>query len=446
MKKKILIISISVIIAGLIVGWVFQLSLSTRSDLPGDETEHTHSFGAWAIERQPTCAEAGSQIRACDCGETQTEILPASGHITGEWITDREATCTQKGRKHQVCATCGTTLKNGVLLLQNHTSSGWLLDAAPTVYACGQRHEECTVCHSILSTEVVPKSDPILASGDTRGPVLKSLSISGDKVSAGDVLTVTAEVEDDSSLFGAEITFVSGGDVRTLALQPQNDHLFTGELAITGDFVKGTYSITRISLTDYLHNESNPTNAASFSVQYTNSPLVDYVKLSPNHSGQRTHAIDTITIHCVVGQASVESLGNVFAPTSRQASSNYGVGFDGRIGMYVEEKNRSWCSSSRTNDQRAITIEVASDTTEPYAVTEAAYEATIRLVADICLRNGIKKLVWSTDKNTRVNHLDGCNMTVHRDFANTSCPGTYLYNRMGDIAKRVNALLEAASY
>ena len=114
--------------------------------------------------------------------------------------------------------------------------------------------------------------------------------------------------------------------------------------------------------------------------------------------------------------------------------------------MYVEEKNRSWCSSSRANDQRAITIEVASDTTEPYAVTEAAYEATIRLVADICLRNGIKKLVWSTDKNTRVNHLDGCNMTVHRDFANTSCPGTYLYNRMGDIAKRVNALLEAASH
>lgn len=177
---------------------------------------------------------------------------------------------------------------------------------------------------------------------------------------------------------------------------------------------------------------------------YTNSPLVNYTKLSPNHSGQRTHAIDTITIHCVVGQCTVERLGEIFAPVSRQASSNYGVGLDGRIGMYVEEKNRSWCTSSNANDQRAITIEVASDTSEPYAVRDAAYQATIKLVADICKRNGIKKLVWSTDKNTRMNHLNGCNMTVHRDYANKSCPGTYLYNHMGDIAEKVNALLGAS--
>lgn len=174
---------------------------------------------------------------------------------------------------------------------------------------------------------------------------------------------------------------------------------------------------------------------------YTNSPLVSYTKLSPNHSGQRTHAIDTITIHCVVGQCSVERLGEIFAPTSRQASCNYGVGTDGRIGMYVEEKNRSWCSSSNANDQRAITIEVASDTTEPYAVNDKAYNATIRLVADICKRNSIKKLVWSTDKNQRINHLNGCNMTVHRDFANKSCPGKFLYDRHGDIAAKVNAIL-----
>lgn len=174
---------------------------------------------------------------------------------------------------------------------------------------------------------------------------------------------------------------------------------------------------------------------------YTNSPLVSYTKLSPNHSGQRTHAIDTITIHCVVGQCTVERLGEIFAPTSRQASCNYGVGTDGRIGMYVEEKNRSWCSSSNTNDQRAITIEVASDTTEPYAVNDKAYNATIKLVADICKRNGIKKLVWSTDKNQRINHLNGCNMTVHRDFANKSCPGKFLYDRHGDIAAKVNAIL-----
>ena len=176
---------------------------------------------------------------------------------------------------------------------------------------------------------------------------------------------------------------------------------------------------------------------------FTNSPLVSYTKLSPNHSGQRNHAIDTITIHCVVGQCSVETLGNIFAPTSRQASSNYGVGVDGRIGMYVEEKNRSWCTSSAANDHRAITIEVASDTTEPYAVRDNVFAALIDLVTDICKRNGIKKLVWSTNKSDRVNHKNGCNMTVHRDYANKSCPGKYLYDRHGEIAAEVNKRLGA---
>ena len=178
---------------------------------------------------------------------------------------------------------------------------------------------------------------------------------------------------------------------------------------------------------------------------FTNSPLVNYTKISPNKNSPRNKAIDTITIHCAVGQCSVETFGNVFAPTSRQASSNYGVGYDGRIGMYVEEKDRSWCTSSGTNDHRAITIEVASDTKEPYAVTDKAYNALINLVADICKRNGIKKLVWSTNKNERMNHLNGCNMTVHRDYANKSCPGTYLYNRHGDIAAKVNAILGTAT-
>lgn len=178
---------------------------------------------------------------------------------------------------------------------------------------------------------------------------------------------------------------------------------------------------------------------------YTNSSLISYTKISPNKNSPRNHAIDTITIHCVVGQCSVETLGNVFAPTSRQASSNYGVGVDGRIGMYVEEKDRSWCSSNAANDNRAVTIEVASDTTEPYAVNSKAYAALLDLVTDICKRNGIKKLVWSTNKNERVNHLNGCNMTVHRDYANKSCPGTYLYNKHGEIAAEVNKRLGAGS-
>lgn len=173
----------------------------------------------------------------------------------------------------------------------------------------------------------------------------------------------------------------------------------------------------------------------------SNSKLVSYTKISPNKSSPRNHAIDTITIHCVVGQCSVETLGNIFAPTSRQASSNYGVGVDGRIGMYVEGKDRSWCSSNAANDNRAITIEVASDTKHPYAVNEKAFSALLDLVTDICKRNGIKKLVWSTNKNDRVNHLGGCNLTVHRDYANKSCPGDYLYNKHGEIAAEVNRRL-----
>ena len=173
----------------------------------------------------------------------------------------------------------------------------------------------------------------------------------------------------------------------------------------------------------------------------SNSLLVEYTKISPNKSEPRNHKIDTITIHCMAGQLSVEACGNVFAQTKAKASSNYGVGKDGRIAMYVEEKDRSWCSSNAENDNRAITIEVASDSTPPYKVTDAAYQATIKLVADVCKRNGIKRLVWSTDSATRVNHDRGANMTVHRDFANKACPGDYLYDRMGDIAWEVNSIL-----
>lgn len=173
----------------------------------------------------------------------------------------------------------------------------------------------------------------------------------------------------------------------------------------------------------------------------SNSPLVSYTKISPNKTSPRNHKIDTVTIHCVVGQCSVETLGNIFAPASRQASANYGIGVDGRVGMYVEEKDRSWCSSNAANDHRAITIEVASDTTEPYAVNAKAYATLIDLLVDICQRNGITKLVWSTNKADRVNHKNGCNMTVHRDYANKSCPGTYLYERHAQIASEVNKRL-----
>lgn len=172
----------------------------------------------------------------------------------------------------------------------------------------------------------------------------------------------------------------------------------------------------------------------------SNSLLVDYTRISPNKTSPRNHKIDTMTIHCVVGQCSVETLGEVFAPTTRQASANYGIGSDGRIGMYVEEKDRSWCSSSASNDNRAITIEVASDTKPPYAVTDAAYKSLINLLVDICMRNDIESLKWSNDMSL-IGQTDKQNMTVHRWFAATDCPGQFLYSRMGQIAKEVNARL-----
>lgn len=181
---------------------------------------------------------------------------------------------------------------------------------------------------------------------------------------------------------------------------------------------------------------------------YTNSPLVSYTKLSPNHSGQRTHSIDRITPHCVVGQCSVETLCNIFLPESRQASCNYGIGSDGRVCLCVEEKNRSWCSSSRENDQRAITIECASDNTAPYAFKDVVYNRLIELCTDICHRNGKKKLLWFADKNKTLAYNpagDEMVLSVHRWFANKSCPGDWMYARMGDLAAKVTAALGNAS-
>lgn len=179
---------------------------------------------------------------------------------------------------------------------------------------------------------------------------------------------------------------------------------------------------------------------------YTNSPLVVYTKLSPNHSGQRTHSIDRITPHCVVGQLSAESICGCFISPDRQASCNYGIGSDGRVSLCVEEKNRSWCTSSRENDQRAITIECASDSKHPYAFRDAVYTSLINLCIDICKRNGKKMLLWLGDKEKTLNYIpksDEMVLTVHRWYANKSCPGDWMYARMGDLASKVTAALNA---
>lgn len=173
----------------------------------------------------------------------------------------------------------------------------------------------------------------------------------------------------------------------------------------------------------------------------SNSPLVSYTKISPNKTSPRNHAIDTITIHCYVGQASVESMGAWFGKQSTAASCNYGIGADGRIVLIVDESDRSWCSSSSSNDNRAITIECACDKTHPYAVNDKVYKSLIALLVDICKRNNISELKWKADKSL-IGQPDKQNMTVHRWFKNKACPGDYLYSRHSQIAAEVNAKLK----
>ena len=175
-----------------------------------------------------------------------------------------------------------------------------------------------------------------------------------------------------------------------------------------------------------------------------NSKLVSYTKLSPNHSGKRTHSIDRITPHCVVGQLTCESICDCFTSKDKQASCNYGIGFDGKISLCVDEENRSWCSSSNSNDQRAVTIECASNKTSPYMMNEAVYNSLVNLCVDICRRNGKTKLLWFNDKSKSLNYEPKSNemvITVHRWFANKSCPGDWLYSRLGDLANTVNKQL-----
>jgi hypothetical protein len=212
--------------------------------------------------------------------------------------------------------------------------------------------------------------------------------------------------------------------------------------------IKADGYATSLNYVDNLMNVIRKWNLTKFDIErddkMSNSPLVSYTKLSPNHSGQRTHSIDRITPHCVVGQLTAEGIAACF-PAGREASCNYGIGKDGKIALIVEEKNRSWCSSSNANDQRAVTIECASDTTHPYAMTDAVYESLINLCTDICRRNGKNTLLWFADKNKTLAYTPKSNemvLTVHRWFANKACPGDWLYNRLGDVAKRVTNNLQ----
>lgn len=166
----------------------------------------------------------------------------------------------------------------------------------------------------------------------------------------------------------------------------------------------------------------------------SDSALVNYTRISPNKTSPRNHKIDRITIHHMAGNLSVETCGSVFAPSSRQASSNYGIDSDGRVGMYVEEKDRSWCSSNKANDHRAVTIEVADDVIgNGWHSSDKAMNKLVELCADICKRNGIARLNYTGDTSG--------NLTMHKWFAATDCPGAYLESKFPWIADQVNKRL-----
>jgi len=169
----------------------------------------------------------------------------------------------------------------------------------------------------------------------------------------------------------------------------------------------------------------------------SNSKLIRYTNISPNSTNPRNHKIDTITIHHAAGNISVESMGRIFADPARQASANYGISSDGRIAMYVEEENRSWCSGNRENDHRAVTIEVANDGGEPdWHVSDEAMAALIDLCEDICRRNDIEALKFTGSATG--------NLTMHKWFQATICPGPYLESKFPEIAREVNKRLTPA--
>lgn len=193
--------------------------------------------------------------------------------------------------------------------------------------------------------------------------------------------------------------------------------------------------IKRYNLTQYDKKEEN---------KMSKSLLVSYTRITSNKSSPRNHAIDTITPHCIIGQWSAKQGCDYFATTDRECSSNYVIGRGGDIGLSVDENDRSWCSSSAVNDNRAITIECASDTAHPYTMTSAVYQSLINLCVDICKRYGKKKLLWFGDKNKTLSYKPKSEemvITVHRWFAQKSCPGDWLYSRLGNLANEVTKRL-----
>ena len=176
------------------------------------------------------------------------------------------------------------------------------------------------------------------------------------------------------------------------------------------------------------------------------SSLVSGIISSPNCTKPRNHTIDSVAIHSMSSNMSAQSCGSWFSNSSCKASSNYGIDSEGLIYGYVDEDDRSWCTSNSGVDNRAITIEVANITSkEPYQISDKAYQSLINLLVDICSRHNIY-LRWANDSSYAISAANGGsvekqNMFVHKWFANKSCPGQYLMSLHTKIAEEVNSKL-----
>lgn len=181
----------------------------------------------------------------------------------------------------------------------------------------------------------------------------------------------------------------------------------------------------------------------------TFSKLISSIRRSPNNSGNRIYKLNRFTPHCFVGWVDTKRIGDEFEQASRQASCNYGIGKQGDIIGIVPEEYRSWCSDSKDNDNRAITVECASNNVYPYDMTMQTYNSLVKLAVDICKRNGKKRMTWIPDKTKALKYQpadDEMLITVHRWFAAKSCPGDWLYNRLGSFAEQVTTELTPNYY
>ena len=181
--------------------------------------------------------------------------------------------------------------------------------------------------------------------------------------------------------------------------------------------------------------------AVTPAINFTNSPLVDFERISPNSNCPRNAEIDTITPHHTASVIHVENLGAMLANAAFQASYNYGIGLDSRIGLFVPESCRCWGSSSRLNDNRAVVIGVSNSVRgHPWPISEPNFERLIELCVCLCMRNPSIKQISGLPGLSYTGDVMG-SLTRHNMFSATTCPGPFLQARFPELADRVSNII-----